>query len=140
MTLIRHLFATIACLAALLYILDFGIQYKDLLINSHIISISGEGISITFFDDVIWYVRGILILSGIIYFFLCYKYFKSFFTGDSNYNYTWPILFSGWLAILLMTVHELTTPVPWYGFVFGLFFIFLMFWIFFRTVSKLSQA
>jgi len=138
-TLARDLRTTIISISGIFaFIIAFGDQSKDLLINNHIISISGEGISITFFDDVIWYVRGILILSGIVYFFLGYKYFKSFFTGDSNY--TWPILFSGWLVLLLMIVHELTTPVPWYGFAFGLFCIFLMFWILVRTVSKLSQA
>jgi len=119
------------CAAVITFILTLGHGTVDLFVNWNIISLSGDGmITIVPFVKAFWYVISIGILSFAAFCFLLYK---SIFDG----RYFFEKAFFAWLSIVLEVVWCLARPVPWYGLTLGLFFLFVLGWLFVRQVRIL---
>jgi hypothetical protein len=114
----------VGVLAAIITILsgfDSAIKFLE---NRHHIALSNDGsISVLFLADNIWYIRALIVLSVGV---LVYLAVKSVFDSES-YTYALRMLFFMWLSVVLMIVHQLATPVTWYGLVFGLSLIITLF-------------
>jgi hypothetical protein len=129
MILFRDLVKFLACLSAVIvFIITYGSKTVDLFVSWGIISVADGKITIVPFANYMWYILGLSVLIVALLCLMGYKYF----TEGLSFG-VWPY-FLMWLAYVLLVVYGLAKPVPWYGLAFGLFGLFVLFWIMFRAI------